>query len=143
MLAPADDFFHARDDDPYWNESGWFGLMVPERSMSGFVYFYHRPNLGYSVGGVALWDPSGENVYDCLHHDWGDPYPMAGGHEMFDFSLPNGLTVAMPEPMRSFRFGYEQPAHGLYENRACAMNLTWDAVAAAHDTGLPKGQDEW
>lgn len=143
MIRPVDDCFHERDTDPYWNESGWFGFMVPERHMSGFVYFYHRPNLGYSVGGVALWDPSGENVYDCLYYDWGDPYPMADGSEMFDFALPNGLTVAMPEPAQAFRFKYGRGAHGLYESAGCEMDLAWEAVAPPHDTGLPKGQDEW
>jgi hypothetical protein len=143
MIRPEDDLLHPRDDDPYWNESGWFALMVPERQISGFVYFFHRPNLHYSVGGVALWDPSGDYVWDCLYYDWGDPYPMPGGHEMFDFSLPNGLTVAMAEPMKHFQFTYGEGAHGLYESHGCRMDLTWEAIAGPHDTGLPKGQDEW
>jgi hypothetical protein len=143
MIQPADDRFHDRDRDPYWNESGWFGFMAPERSLTGFVYLYHRPNLGYTVGGVALWDRSGEYPWDCLYYDWGDPYPMSEGAEMFDFSLANGLTVEMDEPLDSFRFRYAGASHGLYENDACELDLSWSAIAPPHDTGLPSGQDEW
>lgn len=32
-------------EDPYWNESAWFGLMIPERKIHGFVYFWHRNNM--------------------------------------------------------------------------------------------------
>jgi hypothetical protein len=43
--------------------------MVPERSLSGMVYCYHRPNMGYSSGGFAAWDPSGDRYDDCLWYD--------------------------------------------------------------------------
>lgn len=43
MLRPEDDSFHRGSDDPWWNESAWFGFMVPERELSGYVYMYHRP----------------------------------------------------------------------------------------------------
>lgn len=143
MIEPSDERLHDRDEDPYWNESGWFGFMAPERHLSGWVYLYHRPNLGYTVGGVAFWDRSGEHPHDCLYYDWGDPYPMVEGSEMFDFSLPNGLRVEMNEPLQSFRFRYANAAHGLYENDACEIDLTWEAIAPPHDSGLPSGQDEW
>lgn len=74
MIRPEDDLLHRSAngaDDPYWNESAWFGFTVPERTLTGWFYFYHRPNMGYTVGGVALWDPSGEHLWDCLHYDWG------------------------------------------------------------------------
>src|SRR5438552_1015337 len=67
MISPRDEYFHERSDDPHWNESGWFSFMVPERRLSGMVYCYHRPNLGYSTGGFAAWDPSGDrHDYDQI-----------------------------------------------------------------------------
>jgi len=67
MITPRDEYFHERSDDPHWNESGWFSFMVPERRLSGMVYCYHRPNLGYSTGGFAAWDPSGDrHDYDQI-----------------------------------------------------------------------------
>ena len=67
MITRRDEYFHERSDDPHWNESGWFSFMVPERRLSGMVYCYHRPNLGYSTGGFAAWDPSGDrHDYDQI-----------------------------------------------------------------------------
>jgi len=42
-LSAADESFHPRNDDPHWNESAWFGMTIPERQASAYVYFYHRP----------------------------------------------------------------------------------------------------
>jgi len=62
-----DDYLHKdRTDHPYWNESAWFSFMEPSRDLSGFVYFHHRPNMGYTMGGVAAWDPSGDETWKML-----------------------------------------------------------------------------
>ena len=143
MILPSDDYLHPRDNDPYWNESSWISFMIPERKLTGHVYFYHRPNLGYIVGGVSVWDPSGEYPWDCLHYDWGDPYPMSATVDMYDFTLPNGLTVELIEPLKSFRFKYKNAQHGSYENTDCELDAVWEALMPPHDTGLPQGQDEW
>jgi hypothetical protein len=68
-IAEADVHLHPASEDSFWNESAWFSFAVPERALSGFVYFYHRPNMRYSFGGVGLWDPSGQYQHDCLHYD--------------------------------------------------------------------------
>jgi hypothetical protein len=147
MLTPTDDRFHPRSDDPYWNESAWFGFNIPERLISGWVYFYHRPNMNYTVGGVALWDPSGEHEWDCLHYDWGETVALAPGAEMFDFTSANGLTVTCDEPLKSFSLRYE--------NHGCRLALDWDAFMEPQEsmrldaTGnpvnseLPAGSEEW
>ena len=71
LIRPEDDYFHhgTRTDNPFWNESAWFPFHVPERELCGFVYMNHRPNMNFSMTGVALWDPSGEQTYDCLYYD--------------------------------------------------------------------------
>jgi hypothetical protein len=66
MTQPGDDSFHPRSSTPYWNESAWFGFMIPERRIDGWVYMWHRPNMGLSAGGAALWDPTFEDTYSCL-----------------------------------------------------------------------------
>src|SRR5262245_61896586 len=105
-VRPEDDLLHERSDDPYWNESAWFGFEMPEREMTGFVYMHHRPNMNYTCGGVAFWDPSGDKTYDCAYYDWGDPWATPPGAEMFDFELENGLKVARVEPLQSFDLAY-------------------------------------
>ncbi|GAA5146426.1 hypothetical protein GCM10023321_05860 [Pseudonocardia eucalypti] len=141
MIRPEDDSFHPGSPDPYWNESAWFGFGVPERSMTGWVYFYHRPNMNFTVGGVALWDPTGEYPWTCRHYDWGQPMPLPDGADMFDFKLPNGLAVACREPLRSFQLDYDGPGLG--------AELTWEALAPPQAAGragasdMPTGSDGW
>src|SRR4026208_818969 len=46
-IVPEDDSwaFHQRPTDPFWNESGLFGFMIPERRIDGYFYVWHRPNM--------------------------------------------------------------------------------------------------
>ncbi|WP_028935463.1 DUF7065 domain-containing protein [Pseudonocardia spinosispora] len=141
MIIPEDDQFHLGSTDPYWNESAWFGFTVPDRDLTGWVYFYHRPNMRYSVGGIALWDPSGENQIDCLYYDWGNTVPLPPDADMFDFSLDNGLTVACRKPLQSFKLDFA--------GDGCTLDLTWDALheprsaGKAEATTMPGGAAEW
>jgi len=141
MIRPEDDLLHRGSDDPHWNESAWFGFTVPERTITGWVYFYHRPNMNFTVGGVALWDPSGENTWNCLHYDWGNPQPLAADAEMYDFTLDNGLSVHCRKPLQAFDLNFK--------GEGCELAMTWDAVNEPQSAtrpeagGLPGGSSDW
>lgn len=137
----ADDYFHKRSPDKYWNEAAWFSFMVPERDLSGFVYFYHRPNMGYTVGGISAWDPKGAENYDCIAYDWGEPYPMREGAEMFDFEVDNGLKVKLLEPLRSYSLQYS--GANQYTAGGIELDLTYSAPIDPHNAGMPTGLEEW
>ena len=128
MITTADEYFHPKTDNPYWNESGWFSLMIPERNLCGWAYLHHRPNMNYTIGGFALWDPSGEQMADCRYYNWGDPFPITPETEMFDFRLPNGFEVNCVEPLKQFRF----------RNHAseCEIDLTYTAFTPAIEAGF-------
>lgn len=134
MIEPSDDLFHRRNDNPYWNESAWFGFSMPEHNRHGFIHFYHRPNMGYTVTNIGLWDPSGETQADCLYYNYDltaiDPYG-----QMFDFASESGLRVSCLEPLRSYRLRYG--AEG------CEFDLTFTAVMEPHATGFPTGMEEY
>ena len=135
MILKTDDSFHHNHGDPHWNESAWLPFMVPEKGLSGWIYFFHRTTLGYTIGGVAAWDSSGEDMWNCRHYDWGIPYPTPAGADMYDFTLPNSLTVETIEPMESYRF--------YYDAGGCQLEMRWDATMPAHDTGYPDHSHEW
>lgn len=124
MIAPSDDSFHPRSADPYWSESAWFGFTVPEREMGGYVYFYHRPNMNLTAGGVMLWDPSGDSQYDCLAFDWDNTQALPEGADMYHFSLDNGLSAECLEPLQSFRLNHKGN---------CEMELRFDAVQEVYE----------
>ena len=143
MLKPADDYFHTdiQTPNPYWNESAWFPFSITARNINGFVYFYHRPNMRYTTGGVAVWDPTGEEMYDCLYYDFGNTFAMPEGCNMFDFALPNGLKVDCLQPLNKFAFKYG--GESLYSGANCKMDLVWEGVLPPYQSGVPENQTEW
>ena len=123
----ADEIFHPAGEDPWWNESGWFGFAVPERDINGFVYYFHDVRTGISGGGPALWDPSGEQVYDCLFYDWRWHQPPTGPLDFQEFTLPNSLGHQVLEPMRRYRLSYSQ--------LGLELDLEWTALMEPHELG--------
>lgn len=136
QIGEADEVFHPAGDDVDWNESGWFGFALPERLINGFVYYFHDVRTSVSGGGPALWDPSGEETYDCLFYDWRWHQRPAAPLVFRDFSLPNSLRHEVLEPMRRYRLSYSQP--GL------ELDLEWTALMAPHDlaSGTRPGRTE-
>jgi hypothetical protein len=126
-VGAADESFHAAGNDPEWCESGWFGFTIPERSINGFVYYFHDVRTGVSGGGPALWDPSGEEVYDCLFYDWRWRQPPTGPLDFGDFTLPNSLRHEVIEPLQRYRLTYA--ALGL------DLQLEWTALMKPHVLG--------
>src|ERR1700754_3235132 len=107
MVSDADEAFHTPDGDVHWNESGWFGFHVPQRQLNGFVYYFYDVRTGASGGGPALWDPSGEEIYDCLFYDW-NWNQRSAPLEFSDFRLPNSLRHQVLDPMKRYRLSYSQ-----------------------------------
>jgi hypothetical protein len=134
QIDAADERFHPRNDDPHWNESAWFGLTVPEREASAYVYFYHRPNMNLSAGGVKVWDATGASEYDCLGYDWDRTQALPPEAEMFDFTLGNGLSVHMVEPFTTFEIRHR----GAFE-----ADLRWQRLTAPYAFGLNAGLEGW
>jgi hypothetical protein len=136
-VGAHDDLFHDPGDHPYWNESAWFGFMVPERRLNGWVYLWHRPNMQLSAGGVALWDPTGEEIHNCLYYELNSTQSLPRGAEMFDARLDNGLSVECLDPLTSYRLGFK--------NEGCELDLSWEGVLpvrALHYSGNP-GVEAW
>jgi hypothetical protein len=127
-LTPDDDNFHTpTSDDPWWQETAWFTLIVPERRLSCYVYPWVRPNLGILGGGVMVWDEHGRHPWDALHWDyqWSYPYPDLG--DLRDITFPSGLRVQCLEPLTKYRVTYEHPQ--------CSLDVTFDALLPPHVVG--------
>jgi hypothetical protein len=130
----SDEQFHPRSGDPYWSENSLLGFNVPERNISGFIYFYWRPNMNLVVAGPAMWDHSGEDVYNCLYYGWDQHLAIPDGAEMFNFELSNSLSCSMIAPQQEYRFRYDR--YGV------KFDLTWTAMAEPHYMKLAQSGDE-
>src|SRR5262245_6873871 len=111
--------FHPNDGHPYWNESAWFSFNVPERNICGWIYFWHRPNMNYSMGGVCLWDPSSAIPMECMYFEW-DQHPIARARGMHQFKWDCGLEVECIESQKAYRF--------TYDGDGCQLALEWRAT---------------
>ena len=100
-----DAFHRPTSDDPWWQETAWFTLMVPERNLYCYVYPWVKANQGILGGGVMVWDDRGRHPWDALHWDyqWTYPYPELG--DLRDITFPTGIRMRCLEPL------HEVPRH--------------------------------
>ena len=127
----ADKFGPGRTDSPYWNESVWFSVSIPERRMHGLIQYYFRPNMGMLNGGPVLWDPSGQFQWNCLYYNWSHLQGVTPGAEKFDMTARNSLSVKVIEPLQRYAI--------LYDKEGFALDLMWEAGGPVHEliTGDP------
>jgi hypothetical protein len=119
-ILVEDDLLHPRNDDPYWNESTYLPILIPEAGVHGGIYFHHRPNMKLSAGGPHFWDATGDDIYSCLHWDWNPTQAMPEGAQMYDFALDNTLTVRTVKLQQTYDISYAKGG--------CEVDLRWDAV---------------
>jgi hypothetical protein len=121
-IVPEDDSwrFHERPSDPFWNESGLFGFMIPERRIDGYFYVWHRPNMKLTSAGVAVWDAAGAETHNCLYSEWFHFNPMSPDTDMFDFDLANGMSCRLLEPLKRYRLRFE--------SEEFALDLDWEGA---------------
>lgn len=130
----ADEHFHEHSSDPYWSENSLLGFSVPERNLCGFIYFYFRPNMNLVVAGPAVWDNTGEDVYNARYYGWDQHLAIPAGADMFNFELSNSLTCRMISPQKEYHFTYNR--HGF------KLDLVWTAWAEPHYMKLATTGDE-
>lgn len=123
-LPPADRF-GPRDDNPYWNESVWFSVTIPERRIHGMIQYYFRPNMGMLNGGPCLWDQSGTSQWNCLYYNWSHLQALPSGVEKFDMKARNSLTVKVLEPLTRYKIDYSRDGFEL--------DLEWTAIGPMHE----------
>ncbi|ORA08139.1 hypothetical protein BST14_24940 [Mycobacterium arosiense ATCC BAA-1401 = DSM 45069] len=122
--------FHHRDPaapnsaDPLWNESMYFSFCVPEREINGFVYCFHRPNIGLSCGGPAMWDSSGSMSWDCIYYDWNWLQALPAGAEATTFELESSMTLRAEEALMRYAMSYDR--------NGFELDLRWTAAIEPH-----------
>jgi hypothetical protein len=119
--------------DPRWNESGWFGFALPDRNINAFFYYWHRPNMQLTSAGVAMWDGTGTHRDDCLYYNWYQFNQLTPDMKMFDFTLDNGMSVELREPLQTYRLGLDTPN--------CQLDLLWEGVSPAYNLSFGEHEE--
>lgn len=113
------------DTSPYWNESAWFSVSIPERHIHGMIQYYFRPNMGMLNGGPVLWDRERRFQWDCLHYNWSHLQGMPKGAQKFDMKARNSLSCRIIEPLMKYKIDYDKDGF--------VMDLTWTAIGPLHE----------
>jgi hypothetical protein len=128
----ADHFNMEMGDDPYWSESSWFSWAIPERGINGLFYNHFRPNMNCLLAGPAMWDGSGEHVWEFLYYDWQlmrVPPPGRYGvdYDKYDWQAPWSMSIRTLEPLKRYRLGYDR--------NGFKLDLIFTAVAPPNEIG--------
>jgi hypothetical protein len=138
-VVPEDDSFHHHEKSasPWWNESAWFGFMIPERKIDAYFYMWHRPNMKLTSAGVAIWDPYGEERHNCLYADWYNFNDLRPDSDMFNYELTNGMSCEVLEPLWRYKLRYQSPA--------CDIDLLWAGIHPPQELNFKrsKGFEEY
>jgi hypothetical protein len=129
-----DHFYPDVPDDPYWTESSWFSWAIPDQDICGFFYNHFRPNMNCLLGGPAMWDRSGQHVWDFRFFDWQTMRRPPEGrfgvdYDKYDFAAPWSMSIRMLEPLKAYRLGYDREGFRL--------DLTFTAIAPPNVMGAP------
>jgi hypothetical protein len=131
MSAHADDLFHPpSNEDPFWTETCWFTFAIPERKLSGQLYPFFRPNQGVASGACILWDPSGDQLHDCLFHKnlWHLPIPP--DQNLDDIRLANGIHYRCIEPLSKYELHFLDP-----DREEVEIRLTYQGICEPNRLG--------
>ena len=132
--AILDNFSAVTGDDLYWTDSSWFSWAIPEKDICGLVWTHFRPNMNCLCGGPAMWDLSGEHVWDFPFFDFQTMRVLPEGrygidYRKYDFVTPWSLSVKVIEPLQTYRIGYDRAGFRL--------DLEFTAIAPPNVMGAP------
>jgi len=111
---PEDDTYHVpSSDDPYWTETTWWSLNVPERRMGAWLHAGYNTNRGVVTWRVFLWDPSGSDPGRLAYYKIMSDVPMPDGADLRDLQFPHGgFSVKMLRPLMDYHVAYADPEAG-------------------------------
>jgi len=137
LSESLDHFYRGESDDPYWTDSSWFSWSIPEKDICGLVWTHFRPNMNCICGGPAMWDLSGEHVWEFPFFDFQTMRLLPEGrygvdYDKYDFTTPWSLSVKMIDPMKTYRISYDRAGFRL--------ELEFDAVAPPNIMNKPSAE---
>lgn len=133
MLTAADDRLHPPPvDDPWWTETAWFGVAVPEAGLCASLYQIYRPNQGVMSTAVYVWEPGREDLRELPYYRTWWHLPIPEGAHPCDNDLPSGLSVRAEEPMSTYRLRYD-------DEPEIRLDLRWEAIAPAQPFHVANG----
>ena len=121
-FVPEDDTFHRASDDPYWFETNWWSLNVPERRIGAWLHAGYSANRGTVHWRVFAWDDRGADPGRLAYYRSEPDVPMPADADLRDLTLPGGgYSVRMLTPLMDYAVSYGDPDAGFsveFEHRS-------------------------
>ena len=107
-FGAEDDALHTGDlSDRWWEtETAWFSFHHPQRRLGGWLYTMVRPNIGTIAGGAWVWDDTAHLPWDVLYSANYTSMPLAADTDLRHATLPNGVSIRVVEPTRTYDLAY-------------------------------------
>lgn len=111
MFTPDDDGLHSHLADGEWwfTETAWYSFHHAERRLGGWFYTMIRPTIGTVAGGAWVWDDSAHLPWEVHYSTNYSALQLPEGADLRDIDLPTGVRIAVEEPTRAYRLGYDDP----------------------------------
>lgn len=104
-------------------ETQFFGFCIAEKSIHGFCYMWHHPNLRIVSGGLFVYQGHKRSLTHselCDYRAFMNDGPLA--NDLHSYRLANGYGVEIIEPLKRQHVTYADAA------RDSSLDLTYDAV---------------
>lgn len=106
-FVAEDDTYHRSIADPYWVETTWWSLNIPERHIGIWLHAGYHANRGQVTWRVFAWDPSGADPGRLAYYKSTPDVPMPDDADLRDLALPaGGFTVKMLTPLTDYHVTY-------------------------------------
>ena len=106
MIKPEDCDFHFKPDSHWqWVETYALPFNIPEAKINAIVYILARPMLGVCMCDITILDRITDLWEEQLYID--NQQHMPCPKSLLDFSLPNGFSMKVIEPLKHYRVTYE------------------------------------
>ena len=141
-FVPEDDTFHAALDDPYWFETNWWSINVPERRLGAWLHAGYHANREEVTWRVFAWDDTGADPGRLAYYRAEPDVPMPAGADLRDVTFPGGgFSVTMQKPLMDYAVSYADPDAGFaveFEHRSAhpPQRFTPGQAPAVHNPHL-------
>lgn len=129
MIKTEDCDFHFKPDSHWqWAETIALPYAIPEANINGMTYVVTRPMLGVCMSDITIMDRISDLWEEQAYVDNMQHLPCP--EKLSDFSLPNGLTFKVVDPLKHYRVVYE----GIDDTR---YSLDYHGLHAPYDCNDP------
>lgn len=106
-FVPEDDTYHDSVDDPFWVETTWWSLNVPERRIGAWLHAGYHARRNEVSWRVFVWDPRGADTGRLAYYRNTPDVAMPAEPDLRRITFPGGgFSVTAIKPLMDYHVAY-------------------------------------